>query len=130
MHYWLLKTEPNDYSIADMERDHTVAWDGVRNYQARNNMKLMQPGDQAFFYASGKNPSIVGIVKVIKPHYPDPTDSRFVLVDVEFIKKLKNPVALTVIKSMPELSGLPMLRQSRLSVMPVTKEQWQIICGL
>lgn len=130
MHYWLLKSEPHDYSIDDMEREHTVVWDGVRNYQARNFMKQMQNGDQAFFYASGKNPAIVGVITVVKPAYPDPADPRFVLVDVAFIKKLKQPVTLAVIKSMPELSALPMLKQSRLSVMPVSQEQWQVICGI
>lgn len=129
MAYWLLKSEPGDYSIDDMERDNVEPWDGVRNYQARNNMMKMKVGDQAFFYHSVSQKSIVGIVRVVKEHYPDPKDTsnRFVCVDVKFSKRLKNPVTLESIKATSKLQDIALVKQSRLSVMPLTPTEWDEI---
>jgi predicted RNA-binding protein with PUA-like domain len=125
MNYWLMKSEPGCYSFDDQERDGITHWDGVRNYQARNNMKNMKVGDLCFFYHSIKEKQIVGIVKVVKEHYPDPEDERFVWVDVEYFSRLNNPVTLSLVKERwPELA---LVKQSRLSVMPVEKEYFEEI---
>ena len=107
-------------------------WDGVRNYQARNNLKQMKKNDLCFFYHSVTEKSVVGIVKVVKEHYPDPTDKteRFVVVDVKSIKKLKKPVTLDKIKNTKSLKDIALIKQSRLSVMPLTKEEWEEILKL
>lgn len=132
MAYWLLKSEPNDYSFDDMEKDKTAPWDGVRNYQARNNMMKMKKGDSAFFYHSVSQKAVVGIVKVVKEHYPDPVDetNRFVCVDVKFSQRLKNPVSLDKIKSTESLAEIALVKQSRLSVMPLTPDEWDEILHL
>lgn len=129
MHYWLLKSEPHDYSIDDLSRDGHTCWDGVRNFQARNYLKAMKIGDLAFFYEAGKRPGIVGIAKVIKTSYPDPTDDsgRFVAIDICFVEKLSRPIPLSLIKSLPGLKNIPLLKQSRLSVMPVTEAEWMTL---
>ncbi len=129
MNYWLIKSEPGAYSWDDfvkLGRDH---WDGVRNYQARNNMKLMQIGDEAFFYHSVNEKQIIGIAKVVKEYYQDPTtdDDRWVVVDLVPVKKLENPVTLAQIKAEEKLEGMALIKNSRLSVMPVSKEHYQII---
>ncbi|MFC4352126.1 EVE domain-containing protein [Fodinicurvata halophila] len=132
MAYWLLKSEPNTWSWDDQVRETRTHWDGVRNYQASNNMKAMQAGDLAFFYHSVNEKRIVGIVRVVKEYYPDHTDEsgRFGMVDVEAVKPVQKPVTLAQMKEDPRLEGLALLRQSRLSVVPVSEDHWQIICGL
>jgi len=132
MAYWLMKSEPGNWSWEDQVRDGVAEWDGVRNYQASNNMKAMRLGDKAFFYHSVKEKRIVGIVEVVKLYYPDPSDpkGRFGMVDVEALRPFAEPVTLEQIKSDPRLEEMPLIRQSRLSVMPVTDDQWQVICGL
>ena len=131
MAYWLLKSEPNVWSIDQQKKSGLKGsmWDGVRNYQAANNLKKMKKGDLCFFYHSNIGKEIVGIVKIIQEAYPDPTDKtkKFVAVQVKFEKKLDNSVTLENIKKTKELQDLPLIRQSRLSVMPVDTKHWKII---
>ena len=129
MKYWLLKSEPNTWSWDNQVKEGASMWDGVRNYQARNNLKEMKKNDLCFFYHSVTEKSIVGIVKVVKEYYSDPTDKtdRFVVVDVKAIKKLKNPVSLDQIKENNKLKDIALVKQSRLSVMPLKKTEWDII---
>ena len=129
MKYWLLKSEPEAWSWDNQVKEGASMWDGVRNYQARNNLKEMKKNDLCFFYHSVTERSIVGIVKVVKEYYPDPTDKtdRFVVVDVKAIKKLKNPVSLDQIKENSKLKDIALVKQSRLSVMPLKKTEWDII---
>lgn len=132
MKYWLLKTEPGTWSWDDQMKTPSEHWDGVRNYQASNNMKAMRKGDRAFFYHSVREKRIVGIVEIVKEYYPDPTDpsGRFGMVDVKAVRPVKRPVTLAEIKQDPKLSHLALIRQSRLSVMPIDKTAWQRICTL
>ena len=127
--YWLLKSEPSAWSWDDQVKNKIDMWDGVRNYQARNNLMKMKKKDLCFFYHSVSEKSIVGIVEVVKEHYPDPTDKKntFVVVDVKAIKKLKHPVSLDEIKNNKKLKNIALIKQSRLSVMPVTKTEWNEI---
>ena len=129
MKYWLLKSEPDAWSWENQVEEGASMWDGVRNYQARNNLKEMKKNDLCFFYHSVTERSIVGIVKVVKEYYPDPTDitGRFVVVDVKATKKLKNPVTLDQIKEHSKLQDIALVKQSRLSVMPLKKTEWDII---
>ena len=129
MKYWLLKSEPDAWSWDNQVKEGASMWDGVRNYQARNNLKEMKKNDLCFFYHSVKERSIIGIVKVVKEYYPDPTDKteRFVVVDVKATKKLKNPVSLDQIKNNNKLKDIALVKQSRLSVMPLKKTEWDII---
>ena len=129
MNYWLVKSEPSEYSYDDLVRDGSTYWDGVRNYSARNNLKKMQINDQVLYYHSVHEKSVVGISKVVKEHYQDPTtdDDRWVVVDLAAVKKLKNPVTLAEIKAEPQLAHIALVRQSRLSVMPLDKESFQLI---
>ena len=129
MKYWLLKSEPDAWSWDKQVKEGASMWDGVRNYQARNNLKEMKKNDLCFFYHSVTERSIVGIVKVVKEYYPDPTDKtgRFVVVDVKATKKLKNPVSLDQIKENSKLQDIALVKQSRLSVMPLKKNEWDII---
>ena len=129
INYWLIKSEPSTWSWENQVKDKITMWDGVRNYQARNNLMKMKKNDLCFFYHSVSEKQIVGIVRVVKEYYPDPTDKtgRFVVVDVKANKKLKNPVTLEIIKSTPKLSNISLIKQSRLSVMPLTKTEWGII---
>ena len=129
MKYWLLKSEPDSWSWDNQVKEGASMWDGVRNYQARNNLKEMKKNDLCFFYHSVTEKSIVGIVKVVKEYYPDPTDKtdRFVVVDVKATKKLKNPVSLDQIKENNKLKDIALVKQSRLSVMPLKKTEWDII---
>jgi predicted RNA-binding protein with PUA-like domain len=128
---WLLKSEPNVWSITDQKKTGLkgATWDGVRNYQAANNLKKMSKGDLCFFYHSNIGKEIVGIVKVIKTAFIDPIDKekKFVAVRVKFEKALNKPVSLENIKKNPNLSNLPLIRQSRLSVMPIDTKSWKII---
>tara|TARA_R110002111_G_scaffold139556_1_gene205274 strand:+ start:83 stop:496 length:414 start_codon:yes stop_codon:yes gene_type:complete len=129
MNYWLIKSEPNTWSWEDHKRVGTEPWDGVRNYQAANNMKAMKIGDLAFFYHSVKERKIVGIVEVVKEYYPDLTDEtgRFGMVDFKVVEDVEHQVTLQDIKDDPRLAHLPLVKQSRLSVSPVDKEAWCII---
>jgi predicted RNA-binding protein with PUA-like domain len=115
-----------------MIADGRTHWDGVRNYQAANNLKAMQLGDRAFFYHSNEGKEVIGIIEIVKEAYPDHTDpsARFVMVDVKAVKALPLPVTLRQIKADPALSGMGLLKQSRLSVQPVTPQQWHHICCL
>jgi len=132
MAYWLLKSEPSTWSWDDQVRDGTTYWDGVRNYQAANNMKAMKVGDRAFFYHSGDEKRIVGIVEVVKEYYPDHTDpkGRFGMVDVRSVKPVRRPVTLAEIKAEPRLGNLALVRHSRLSVVPVAAEEWRLILAM
>jgi len=131
MKYWLLKSEPNVWSIDQQKNagNKGAPWDGVRNYQAAKNLKNMKKGDLCFFYHSNIGKEIVGIVEVIKEAYLDKTDKsgRFVAVTVRFKKKLSNPVSLEDIKKNKELSHLSLIKQSRLSVMPIDSKSWKIL---
>jgi len=129
INYWLLKSEPDAWSWDNQVKEGASMWDGVRNYQARNNLKEMKKNDLCFFYHSVTERSIVGIVKVVKEFYQDPTDKtgRFVVVDVKAIKKLKNPVSLDQIKENSKLQDIALVKQSRLSVMSLKKIEWDII---
>ena len=134
MNYWLMKSEPDVWSIEQQKKagKKGVAWDGVRNYQAANNLRSMKLGDLCFFYHSNIGKEIVGIVEVIKEAFPDKTDKKkkFVAVQVRFIQKLKSPVSLVKIKKTKAISHLPLIKQSRLSVMPIDYKSWKIICKM
>ena len=131
MRYWLLKSEPDVWSIDQQKKAGVkgVSWDGVRNYQAAKNLKSMKKGDKCFFYHSNIGREIVGIVEVIKEAYPDATDKsgRFVAITVKFVKKISKPVNLDKIKKNKELSHLALIKQSRLSVMPIDSKSWKIL---
>ena len=129
VNYWLLKSEPSTWSWEDQVKAGVEMWDGVRNYQARNNLIKMKKKDLCFFYHSVSEKLIIGIVEVVKEHYPDPTDKtgRFVVTNVRTKRKLKRSVSLEEIKSNPKLSNIALIKQSRLSVMPLTKNEWEII---
>ena len=130
--FWLVKSEPEAYSFADLQRDGYTSWDGVRNYQARNNLNLMQPGDLAIVYHSVSEKAAVGIARVTKAAYPDPTANEPAWVSVELApeKPLKNPVSLAQIKATPALANMGLLRQSRLSVTPLTPDEYAAILAL
>jgi predicted RNA-binding protein with PUA-like domain len=132
MAYWLMKSEPGAYSWDDLVRDGKTHWDGVRNYQASNNMKAMKRGDRAFFYHSVNEKQVVGIAEVVKEYYPDHTDKtgRFGMVDVKPVKPMAQPVTLAQIKAEPKLKDLALIRQSRLSVMPIGEPEWRLICKM
>ena len=134
MQYWLIKSEPDVWSLAQQEKAGVkgAIWDGVRNYLARNNLKKMKNGDLCFFYHSVTEKTIVGIVKVVKEHYIDPTDKtkKFVAVDVKIFSKFRNSVSLDQIKRIKILENMALIKQSRLSVMPVTKKEWDTIINM
>ncbi|MFC3675650.1 EVE domain-containing protein [Ferrovibrio xuzhouensis] len=132
MNYWLMKSEPSAWSWESQVKKKVESWNGVRNYQAANNMKAMKLGDRAFFYHSVDEKQIVGIVEICKLYYPDPTDEtgRFGMVDVKALFPLKHPVSLAQIKAEPKLKELALLRQSRLSVSPVDAASWKLICRM
>jgi predicted RNA-binding protein with PUA-like domain len=132
MAYWLLKSEPHKYSWDDMVKDGRTHWNGVRNHQAAINLKAMKVGDRAFFYHSNEGKECVGIVKVVREAYPDPSDEagRFVMVDVAPVEPLAKPVTLAEMKANPKLADLALIRQSRLSVVPVGDAHWKVIMGM
>ena len=127
--YWLVKQEPEAYSWDDLVRDRGTEWTGVRNFQARNNLRQMKVGDRVLFYHSGEQKAVVGIAQVAKSAYPDPTadEAQWVAVNIKPVKPLGAPVPLTTIKAEPKLANMLLVRQSRLSVMPVTKEEFKTI---
>ncbi|MEM6901734.1 MAG: EVE domain-containing protein [Pseudomonadota bacterium] len=132
MQYWLVKSEPWKWSWDQQVEKGVEHWDGVRNYQASNNMKKMALGDRSFFYHSNKGLEIVGIVEVVKLYYPDHTDEtgRFGMVDFKALYPMETPVTLKQIKADPALGNMALIKQSRLSVCPVTKDEWHHICTL
>ena len=132
MKFWLVKSEPSAWSWDDQMKAGTANWSGVRNHQAANNLKAMKKGDRAFFYHSNEGKEIVGIVEIAREAYPDPSDKtgKFVMVDVKAMKKLAVPVTLAQIKATPALKDMALIRQSRLSVMPVTAAEWAVITTL
>ncbi|MBV5324405.1 MAG: EVE domain-containing protein [Rhodospirillaceae bacterium] len=131
MNYWLVKSEPVKYAWDQLVKDGKTFWNGVRNYQAANNLKAKK-GDQAFFYHSNEGLEIVGICEIAKEYYPDHTDEsgKFGMVDVKPSRPLKNPVTLAAIKAEPALADISLIKQSRLSVMPITPAQWKLICKM
>lgn len=126
MSYWLMKSEPGSYSWADLVRDGRTEWDGVRNNAARLHLKAMKPGDEALFYHSMDERSVVGIMRVTREAQPDPRDLAWVSVEVEPVRPI-GPVALKAIKAEPELAQMELIRQSRLSVAPVRDDEWRRI---
>lgn len=133
MNYWLVKSEPDAYSWARFVQEGKAIWDGVRNYQARNNLQAMQVGDQVLFYHSVKSQAVVGLAKVVREAYPDPTvpdDPRWVVVELEPVMPLDKPVTLPQLKAEPLLQHMALFRQSRLSVMPVRPDEFELILAL
>ena len=132
MAHWLLKSEPFKYSWVKMVEDQRTHWDGVRNHQAAINLKAMAVGDQAFFYHSNEGKEIVGVVKIVRTAYPDPSDpaARFVMVDVAPVAPVNRAVTLAEMKATPALADLALIRQSRLSVVPVSDDHWALIMDM
>ncbi|HUR11355.1 MAG TPA: EVE domain-containing protein [Flavitalea sp.] len=132
MAYWLVKSEPSAYSYEQLEKDKKTGWEGVRNYAARNHLKSMKKGDEVFYYHSNEGLAIVGIAKISREAYQDPTidDDRWVAVELKPHKKLKNPVTLELIKKEKTLQNMALVRIGRLSVQPVTEEEWQTVMKL
>jgi len=132
MAYWLVKSEPSSYSWDQLVADGRTHWNGVRNAQAQNNLRAMKPGDRAFFYHSNEGKEIVGVAEVVKGFYPDPSDQsgKLGMVDVKPVMPVAVKVGLPAMRANPELSGLSLLRQSRLSVCPVSENEWIAICGM
>src|SRR3954471_8241320 len=133
MAYWLLKSEPAKYSWDRMVSDKRTHWDGVRNFQAAANMRAMKKGDRAFFYHSNEGKDIVGVVEIVREHHPDPTAEKgepWVVVDVKSAEPLPQPVALDAIKKEPKLKDMALVKYSRLSVQPVTADEWKLVCKM
>jgi predicted RNA-binding protein with PUA-like domain len=134
MSHWLLKTEPEEFSWNDQVARGAKgeAWTGVRNFRARSNLKKMKKGEQAFFYHTGKEKQVVGIVEVVREAYPDPTDAdgKFVAVTVRSVKPLPEPVTLAAVKAAPRLKDMALVKYSRLSVQPVTSAEWTTVCKM
>ncbi len=129
MNYWLVKSEPEVYSWEQFQKDKRTFWDGVRNYQARNNMQAMEKGDQVIFYHSSDVKAAVGIAEVVKTAYQDPTtdEPAWVVVDLKPVRPLKKPVTLAEIKAMPDMNNVALVRQARLSVLPLTQQEFAMI---
>jgi predicted RNA-binding protein with PUA-like domain len=132
MSYWLVKSEPSVYAYEQLEKDKQTSWDGVRNYAARNHLKTMKKGDEVLYYHSNEGLEIVGIAKVAKEFYQDPTtdDEAWVVVDLKPYKRLKKPVSLAQIKTDKRLADMALVRLGRLSVQPVTEKEWKVIMEL
>ena len=130
MNYWLMKTEPGTYSWDDLARDKKATWDGVRNFQARSNLKAMKKGDLVFIYHTGDEKAVIGMAHITKEQFADPADKDWIVVDIAPDKKLKNPVTLAQIKSDKRLSNMVLVKVARLSVQPVKKEEFDIVVGL
>jgi len=132
MAYWLVKSEPSSYSWDQLVADGRTHWNGVRNAQALNNLRAMKPGDRAFFYHSNEGKEIVGVAEVVKGFYPDPSDrsGKLGMVDVKPVTPVAVKVGLPAMRANPELSNLSLLRQSRLSVCPVSESEWSVICEM
>jgi predicted RNA-binding protein with PUA-like domain len=132
MTYWLIKSEPETFSLDDFRKEQVTVWYGVRNYTARNNLKAMQMGDICLFYRSVTKPAVIALSKVVREHYQDPTteEAAWVAVDVQLIEEFKSEVSLSTIKNIPELQQMALLKLSRLSVQPVTADAFEIICKM
>jgi predicted RNA-binding protein with PUA-like domain len=130
MAYWLMKSEPGSYGWADLLRDGGAEWDGVRNPAARLHLKAMAAGDEAFFYHSGADKAVVGVMRIARAAAPDPRDAAWVSVRVEPVRPLPAPVTLKAIKAEPGLAAMELIRQSRLSVSPVRAEEWAAVLAL
>jgi len=132
MAHWLLKSEPSAYSWAQLVADGRTNWDGVRNAQALNNLRAMKPGERVFVYHSNEGKDIVGVAEVVKDFYPDPKDKsgKLGMVDIAPVTPVPKPVTLAAMKANPELAGMSLLRQSRLSVCPVTDREWAVVCQM
>ncbi|MCU0369645.1 MAG: EVE domain-containing protein [Cyclobacteriaceae bacterium] len=130
MKYWLMKTEPSTFSWDDLVRDKKTVWDGVRNYQARNNLKEMKKGDMALIYHSMDDKSVIGIAQITREHFADPKDAVWEAVEIKPLKKLKEPVNLADIKKDKRLSNMVLVKNSRLSVQPVKPEEFDIVIGM
>ncbi len=130
MKYWLVKQEPEDYSFDDLIKEGETDWTGVRNYQARNNLRSMKKGDKVLFYHSGSEKAVVGLTEVTEEHFPDPTDTNWLAVKIKPLKKFTNPVPLATIKSQKSLQNIALVRQPRLSVMPLSEEEFNTILKL
>jgi predicted RNA-binding protein with PUA-like domain len=132
MAHWLLKSEPSSYSWDQLIADGRTNWNGVRNAQALNNLRAMQPGDRAFFYHSGEGREIVGVAEVVKSFYSDPADKsgKLGMVDVKPVMPVATKVGLAAMRNRPELAGMSLLRQSRLSVCPVSATEWKVVCEM
>lgn len=130
MNYWLVKSEPETYSWADLMRDKKTTWDGVRNFQARNHLKAMKKGDLAFVYHSGGEKAIVGIAEILRENMPDPKDSAWVAVEIGFKRAIKTPVTLAQIKGNKKLNGMVLVKNSRLSVQPVSAEEFDAVIAM
>lgn len=122
-----MKTEPGTYSWEDLVKDKKTVWDGVRNFQARSNLKAMKKGDVVFIYHSGEGKEIIGIAKISKEHFPDPKDKDWAVVEITAEKKLKNPVSLAAVKATKKLASMVLVKSSRLSVQPVKKDEFDLI---
>ena|SRR5688500_4050457 len=127
MNYWLVKQEPEKYSFDDLIRDEKTVWDGVRNYQARNNLREMKRGDQVLFYHSGTEKAVVGIAEVSRENFPDPADEKWIAVEIKPVEKFKKAVTLDEIKAEKSLENIALIKQSRLSVMPLAREEFETI---
>ncbi len=130
MNYWLMKTEPGTYSWEDLERDKNATWDGVRNFQARNNLKAMKKGDRALIYHSGEGKEVIGIAKIARECFPDPSAPDWVAVEIVPEKKLKHPVTLAQVKANKQLEKMVLVKTSRLSVQPVKKEEFEMMLSM
>jgi predicted RNA-binding protein with PUA-like domain len=130
--HWLLKSEPSAYSWDRLVADGQTHWDGVKNAQALNNLRAMKAGDRAFFYHSNEGLEIVGVAEITRPFYPDPKDAsgKLGMVDIKPVTPAKQPVTLKTMKQTPELAGMSLIRQSRLSVCPISDQEWAVICGM
>ena len=132
MAYWLIKSEPETFSLEDFRNEKVTVWYGVRNYTARNNLRAMQMGDICIFYRSVTKPAVIALSKVVRENYQDPTteETAWVAVDVELIEEFKNEIPLSTIKATPELQDMALLKLSRLSVQPVTPDEFDVICKM
>jgi len=132
MRNWLLKSDPESYAWDALAKEGETSWNGVRNHQAALNLKAMKKGDRAFFYHSGPGAAIVGLVEIVREAYPDPTDKegRFVMVDVKALRPVKTPVTLTAIRAEKRLANLALVKQTRLSVVPIAAPEWKLLCKM
>jgi len=132
MNYWLMKSEPSVYGWDNLVNDKRTSWSGVRNHQASNNLKAMKIGDRAFFYHSNEGLAVVGIMEIAKTYYPDPSDEagKFGMVDVKPVTSFKTPVTMADIKKTAKLKDMVLVKNSRLSVQPVTAEEWKLVCQM
>ena len=130
MNYWLVKTEPETYSLDDLSRDKKTTWDGVRNFQARSNLKAMKKGDIAFVYHTGEVKAVVGLAEITKEFFPDPKDNEWAAVEIGYKKKLKRPVSLAEVKAEKKLTNMYLVRAARLSVQSVTKEEFDLVMAM